>query len=70
MTINKKVLLCAMVLKDMNNTTLSQATGISEGQITNIRRGWNTTYETANKIADALGITFNMLINGEVTINE
>lgn len=70
MTINKKVLLCAMVLKDMNNTTLSQATGISEGQITNIRRGWNTTYETANKIADALGITFNMLINGEVIINE
>lgn len=70
MTINKKVLLCAMVLKDMNNITLSQATGISKGQITNIRRGWNTTYETANKIADALGITFNMLINGEVTINE
>ena len=70
MVVNRNVLLCAMVLKGMNNRTLAETSGISINQINNIRKGRGTTFETANKIANALGITFNVLINGEVTIDD
>lgn len=65
MKLNKKILLCAMVEADMNNQKLSQKTGISVNQISNIRQGRGSTYDTACKIAKALNISVNDLIESE-----
>lgn len=48
--------MCSMIMADMNNQKLSDASGISITQISNIRNGRNTTYETLQKIADALDV--------------
>ena len=62
MKINKKELLCAMIRADMNNRKLSEASSISIGQISNIRRGRGTTYETATKLSKALNVDVWILI--------
>ena len=63
MTINKKKLLCAMIDAEMNNAKLSEVSGVSIGQISNIRRGRGTTYDTALKLSNALGVSVFTLIN-------
>ena len=63
MRIDKKNLLCAMVRADMNNQKLSDTSGISITQVSNIRNGNNTTYETVSKIAKALNVSISDLID-------
>ena len=63
MKINKKNLLCAMVRADMNNQKLSNVSGVSITQVSNIRNGNNTTYETVSKIAKALSVSIADLID-------
>ena len=63
MKINKKKLLCGMINADMNNKSLSRETGISVNQISNIRQGRGTTYETASKISKVLGLNVMDLID-------
>ena len=63
MTINKKRLLCAMIEADMNNKELSKASGISANQISNIRQGRGTTFDTALKLSKVLGVSVYSLIN-------
>lgn len=63
MKINKKNLLCAMVRADMNNQKLSNVSGVSITQVSNIRNGNNTTYETVSKIAKALNVSIADLID-------
>ena len=70
MRINKKNLLCAMVNADMNNQKLSQETGISVNQISNIRQGRGSTYDTACKIAKALNVPVQELIDLEGSEDE
>lgn len=66
MKVNKKSLVCAML--DANVTTnkaLSEASGVSIARISFIKNGHNTTYETACKIANALDVSVNDLIEHE-----
>ncbi len=65
MKINKKNLICAMVKADLNNQTLSGKAGVSVTQISNIRSGKGTTYDTALKLAKALDVPVNDLIESE-----
>ena len=62
MKINKENLLCAMVRADMNNKKLADSSGISANQISNIRQGRNSSYDTAAKLANALGVAVTDLI--------
>jgi len=65
MKINKQTLLCAMVKADMNNQKLSEKTGVSVNQISNIRQGRGSSYDTALKLAKALDVSVNELIESE-----
>lgn len=65
MKIDKKRLLCAMVNAEMDNAALSKRSGVSVTQISNIRQRRNTTYETACKLANALDVSVNDLIELE-----
>lgn len=69
MKVNRKNLLCAMVRADMNNQKLSDASGISITQVSNIRNGNNTTYETISKIANALNVSLENLVEGMDSAN-
>ena len=62
MTVNKKKLICSMLDSGMNNKQLSDASGVSLARISGIRNGKNTTYETVNKIAKTLGVSFDDLV--------
>ena len=46
----------AMVDKDMNVSVLAELTGLSRGTISGIKCGRSCLYETAEKIAEALGV--------------
>ena len=46
----------AMVDKDMNVSVLAELTGLSRGTISGIKCGKSCLYETAEKIAEALGV--------------
>lgn len=46
----------AMVDKDMNVSVLAEFTGLSRGTISGIKCGRSCLYETAEKIAEALGV--------------
>ena len=65
MKINKEELLCAMVRANMTNQKLAVAAGISISQVSNIRRGKGSTYETACKLAKALNTSVEELIENE-----
>lgn len=62
MLVNKKNLICSMLDSGMNNKQLSRASGVSLARISGIRNGRNTTYETVNKLAIALGVSFDDLV--------
>ena len=65
MKLNKKVLICAMIDANMNNKELSQASGVSIARISNARNNNNITYETGCKIAKALSVPIQELIDFE-----
>lgn len=71
MNVNKKRLICSMIDSDMNNQQLSSATGLSRVQISRIRNGHGTSYESICKIAKALKVSLEYLIEeeGEEKIN-
>lgn len=62
MRINKQNLLCAMVRAEMNNQKLASRSGVSVTQISNIRQGRGSTIDTAAKLANALGVSVEELI--------
>lgn len=57
MKINKKKLICAMTNADMTSQKLANKVGMSVTQVSNIRRGFGTTYETALKISEVLNVS-------------
>ncbi len=65
MRINTQNLRIAMVKAEMTNKTLSEKAGISATQISNIRQGKRSTYDTAVKLAKALSVPVAELIEEE-----
>lgn len=63
MKINRKTLICSMMDSDMNNKRLSELSGVSLARISNIRNGRNTTYETISKLATALNVSVETLVD-------
>ena len=55
MRLNIKKMKHLMIDTDINNAMLAEITGISYPQISRIKSGGNTTFETAYKIAGVLG---------------
>lgn len=70
MKIDRKKLVCGMIDANINNATLSQATGISKSRISNIKNGANTTFEMATKISKVLGIPVMELIESDSEVQE
>ena len=72
MKIDKKKLACSMIDAGMNNKQLSEASNVSVARISNIKNGNNTTYETVSKIAKALRVPVQDLIedNSEEVFSE
>ena len=65
MKLNRKALTCAMIDNEMNNTQLAEAAGTTRERISCIIHGGNTSYETACKIAKALSVPVQELIDFE-----
>ena len=65
MKLNKKNLICAMIDAGMNNKQLSQASGVSISRISYIKNGETCLYDTAVKIAKALNIPVQSLIEDD-----
>lgn len=62
MKIDKKKIICLMIDAGLNNQELSARSGVSITRVSNIKNGQNTTYETACKIANTLGVSVTDLI--------
>ena len=56
MKLNGKKIQHLMIDKELTNKQLSIITGVSYTRISNVIHGNATTYETADKIAKALGV--------------
>ena len=62
MRINRKNLICIMMDKDLTIGKLSEKSGISRGTISAIKTGKSCVYETIEKIAKALSVGVDQLI--------
>lgn len=69
MKVDKKKLVCAMIDNDLTNKELSKRSGVSLARVSNVRNGNNTTFETAAKIAKALSVPVQELIDFEASEN-
>ena len=65
MRINRKTLVCLMLEKDMNINQLAEKSGISRGTISSIKSGKSCTDSTVGKIAKALNVPVEQLIDLE-----
>lgn len=65
MRINRKTLVCLMLEKDMNVNQLAVKSGISRGTISSVKNGKSCTDLTVGKIAKALKVPVEQLIDLE-----
>ena len=65
MKINKQNLLGAMDKANLTNQKLAEKAEMSITQVSNIRSGKGTTYETVSKLAKALSVSIDDLIESE-----
>jgi len=65
MRINRKKLICEMLDKDVNTLCLAEKSGISRSTISSIKNGKSCTKATIDKIAKALKVPVESLIDME-----
>jgi putative transcriptional regulator len=65
MRINRKAMICIMLEKNMNVNGLAQKSGISRSTISSIKHGKSCTDSTVGKIAKALDVPVENLIDME-----
>lgn len=65
MKIKKKELICAMIDANMNVKQLSDVSGVSRTRISFIKNGEPCMYDTAVKIAKALNVPVQTLIEND-----
>lgn len=56
MRVNRKKLVCAMMDADLNTKQLAEKAGVSRATTCSIKNGKSCNYDTAVKLACALGI--------------
>ncbi|MBQ8188543.1 MAG: helix-turn-helix transcriptional regulator [Lachnospiraceae bacterium] len=62
MRLNRKKLVCAMLDADLNTKQLAEKAGIARATACSIKNGKSCNYDTAVKLAAALGIPVEELI--------
>lgn len=62
MRIDRIKFVAAMTKMDVTTIKLAEKTGLSRGTISNIRQGRSCSDETAQKIADGLGVKLESLL--------
>lgn len=62
MRLDRINLICEMAKRDMTATELAKESGVSRATITGVRSGKSCTDQTGAKIAHALGIDINDLV--------
>lgn len=65
MRVNRKTLVCLMLEKDMNINKLAEKSDLSRGTISSVKSGKSCTDSTACKIAKALNVPVEQLIDLE-----
>jgi len=63
MRINRKNLAAAMIDREINVSQLSEQSGVSRATLAAIRAGKSCAESTAQKIAEALGVNLESLID-------
>jgi putative transcriptional regulator len=67
MRINRKAMICMMLEKNMNINELAQKSNVSRGTISSIKSGKSCTDTTVGKIAKALNVPVEKLIDMETS---
>lgn len=62
MRLDRKKLACAMIDADLNTKQLAEKAGVSRVTACSIKNGKSCNYDTAVKLADALGVAITTLI--------
>ena len=62
MRLNRKKLACAMIDADMNTKQLAEKAGVSRATACSIKNGKSCNYDTAVKLANALSVAVEKLI--------
>ena len=62
MRLNKKALVCALIDRDLNQIELARLSDVSRITISNVFCGKSCTYETGVKIANALNMKLDDLL--------
>ena len=62
MRIDRKKIACAMIDADLNTKQLAEKAGVSRATACSIKNGKSCNYDTAVKLADALGVKVEKLI--------
>lgn len=62
MRLEKKKLTCGLIDRDFTQKELAKKTGLSQVTVSSIMCGRSCTYETGKKIADALGMKLEDLL--------
>ena len=62
MRLNRKKLVCAMIDADLNTKQLAEKAGVSRPTACSIKSGKSCKYDTAVKLANALGVSVSSLI--------
>ena len=56
MRLDRKKLVCAMIDANVNTTQLAEKSGVSRPTTCSIKNGKSCSYDTADKLAKALGV--------------
>lgn len=62
MRLDRKKFVCAMLDADINTKQLAERAGVSRATACSIKNGKSCNYETAEKLANALGVSVTELI--------
>lgn len=62
MRLDRKKLACAMIDANMNTKQLAEKAGVARATACNIKNGKSCNYDTAVKLANALGVPITKLI--------
>lgn len=62
MRLDRKKLVCAMMDKNLNTKQLAEKAGVSRATTCSIKNGKSCNYDTAEKLANALGVPVTKLI--------
>lgn len=65
MRVNRKKLVCAMLDADINTKQMAERAGVSRATACSIKNGKSCNYETAVKLAGALGVSVTDIIETE-----